>query len=148
MTYRKATIEDINKLAILFNDYRVFYRKEENKEKANVFLSERINNNDSKIFVAESETQELTGFVQLYPLFSSTRMEKLWLLNDLFVNPDFRNKGISVGLIEMAKELVKETKACGMFLETEKTNIVGNNLYPKTGFALNEGSNFYEWNPT
>ena len=148
MTYRKATIEDINKLAILFNDYRVFYRKEENKEKAKVFLSERINNNDSKIFVAESETQELTGFVQLYPLFSSTRMEKLWLLNDLFVNPDFRNKGISVGLIEMAKELVKETKACGMFLETEKTNIVGNNLYPKTGFALNEGSNFYDWNPT
>jgi len=73
-------------------------------------------------------------------------MGKLWLLNDLFVNPSFRGKGVSIGLIEKAKELVRDTNACGMFLETEKSNIVGNNLYPKTGFELNEGSNFYEWN--
>jgi hypothetical protein len=33
-----------------------------------------------------------------------------------------------------------------MFLETEKPNLIGNKLYPKTGFELNEGSNFYEWN--
>ena len=99
-----------------------------------------------KFFVAENSDRMLVGFVQLYPLFSSTRMKKLWLLNDLFVNPEFRSKGVSVNLIDKSKQLVKETKACGMFLETEKSNFIGNNLYPKTEFKLNEGSNYYEWN--
>jgi len=146
MTFRKTTLEDITQLTELFNAYRVFYRKETAIEEAKAFLTERITQNDSEIFVAENNNKQLTGFVQLYPLFSSTRMKKLWLLNDLFVSPDFRSNGIAIGLIEKAKELVVKTNACGMFLETEKTNTIGNNLYPKTGFILNKGSNFYEWN--
>jgi ribosomal protein S18 acetylase RimI-like enzyme len=30
-------------------------------------------------------------------------------------------------------------------LETEKSNTTGNNLYPKTGFVLDELHNFYYW---
>ncbi len=146
MNYRKAEDKDLDYLSELFDNYRVFYRKKSDIKNAKEFLKERILNKDSEIFVAENSEQKLIGFVQLYPLFSSTRMKKLWLLNDLFVNPEFRKKGISIGLIERAKELVKNSNACGMFLETEKSNLVGNNLYPKTGFALNQGSNFYEWN--
>ena len=145
MIYRKATDKDLDQISTLFDAYRVFYRKESNLKEVKTFLNERIKNNDSEIFVAEYES-ELVGFVQLYPLFSSTRMKKFWLLNDLFVNSRQRGKGISIGLIERAKQLVKETDACGMYLETEKSNIIGNNLYPKTGFILNESSNFYEWN--
>jgi len=49
-------------------------------------------------------------------------------------------------LIEKAKNLVEMSDAFGLFLETEKSNLIGNNLYPKAGFKLNEDSNFYEWN--
>ncbi len=145
MRYRNAKKNDLDQIAKLFDAYRVFYRKESDIESAKRFLSERLEQKDSEIFVAETPDNLIAGFVQLYPLFSSTRMKKLWLLNDLFVNPDFRSKGISIDLIEKAKQLVRETKACGMFLETEKTNVVGNKLYPKTGFILNEASNYYEW---
>ena len=62
------------------------------------------------------------------------------------MHPEFRGKGVSIELIQKAKDLVLETKACGMFLETEKTNLIGNALYPKTGFVLNTDSNYYEWN--
>ncbi|WP_434037406.1 GNAT family N-acetyltransferase [Formosa sp. 4Alg 33] len=146
MTYRNAVENDLKSVAVLFDAYRVFYNKETDVKSAVTFLSERLKHRDSEIFVAENEKGQLVGFVQLYPLFSSTRMEKLWLLNDLFVTPDFRGKGVSVKLIEIAKNLVRETHACGMFLETSKSNIVGNKLYPKTGFKLNEDSNYYEWN--
>ena len=37
-------------------------------------------------------------------------------------------------LIESAKELCIETKACGILLETDKTNEIGNQLYPSCGF--------------
>ncbi|MFT4831141.1 MAG: N-acetylglutamate synthase-like GNAT family acetyltransferase [Psychroserpens sp.] len=145
MNYRKAEIKDLDELSALFDAYRVFYRKETDIASAKNFLVERILKNDSEIFVSENSEHQLVGFVQLYPLFSSVRMKKLWILNDLFVNYDSRKKGISLGLIDKAKELVEKSDACGMFLETEKSNLVGNNLYPKAGFEFNQDSNYYEW---
>lgn len=143
---REAENTDLPQLSELFNEYRIFYSKETDFLGAKKFLENRLKEKDSKIFVAQNNAQKLVGFVQLYPLFSSTRMKKLWLLNDLFINEKSRGKGISVKLIEKAKTLVKNTEACALFLETEKTNIIGNNLYHKTGFKLNTESNFYEWN--
>lgn len=141
---RKANLNDVHELSILFDGYRVFYHKEKDKESAAIFLTERIQNKDSQIFVTESDGK-LTGFVQLYPIFSSTRMKKYWLLNDLYVNEKFRGKGFSKQLIEGAKNLCRETSACGMLLETGKNNDIGNQLYPSCGFELYDSVNFYEW---
>ena len=146
MKIRRANINDIPKLSLLFDAYRVFYEKETDIQQATIFLSERINNNESVIFVAEDDNQSLIGFVQLYPIFSSTRMKRLWLLNDLFVDEKQRSKGISIALIEEAKKLCRTSQSCGMILETAKTNDIGNNLYPKTGFELDNDHNYYSWN--
>ncbi len=146
MQFRAIDKKDLELVANLLDGYRVYYKKDSDYEGAKAFLSQRIQQQDSKIYVAETKPGTLAGFVQLYPLFSSTRMKKLWLLNDLFVAPAFRGQRVSVGLINKAKELVQTSGACGMFLETEKTNKIGNSLYPSVGFELNEGSNFYEWN--
>lgn len=145
MIAREIKETDIAKVAELFDDYRVFYRKESDVKGAEKFILERVQQKDSKIYVCENTEKQLLGFVQLYPLFSSTRMKKLWLLNDLFVHPKYRGQGIAIQLIEKAKALVKETDACGLVLETEKSNSIGNRLYPKTGFSLNEAANYYEW---
>lgn len=142
---RKATIEDLKLVVELFDKYRVFYEKESNTEEAELFISERLKQNDSQIFVAENADKNLVGFVQLYPLFSSTRMKRLWLLNDLFVTEVYRGKGISKQLIETSKELCKRTNSCGLILETAKTNTVDIELYPKVGFSLDEDHNYYSW---
>lgn len=142
---RKATIADLKLVVELFDKYRVFYEKESDKFKAETFISERLNLKDSIIFVAEADTENLVGFVQLYPIFSSTRMQRLWLLNDLFVNKEHRGRGIAKQLIETAKLLCKETNSCGLILETAKTNCIGNELYPKAGFSLDKEHNYYSW---
>lgn len=80
---KRAHEGHLNELAVLFDDYRVFYRKESNLEGAKGFLSERILKKESVIFVALLE-EKLVGFTQLYPLFSSTNMMPIWLLNDFF----------------------------------------------------------------
>ncbi len=146
MKIREAKSSDINQLSKLFNSYRMFYGKESNIDISKEFLDSRIINKDSKIYVCEVGNNVI-GFVQLYPLFSSTRVSKYWLLNDLFVDVKERGNGYSKLLIERAKKLVIESKACGMMLETEKSNNIGNKLYPITGFKMNELSNFYEWTP-
>ncbi len=141
---RKAQLADVQQLAELFDQYRIFYHKDSDIPAAEKFLTKRIENRDSEIFVAENEGK-LVGFVQLYPLFSSTRMKRYWLLNDLYVNENYRGKGFSKQLIEASKELAKSTEAAGILLETGKSNDIGNKLYPSCGFEIYDEVNFYEW---
>lgn len=141
---RKAIIQDLQQLAELFDQYRVFYHKDSDIPAAEKFLTERIQTKDSEIFVAENEGK-LVGFVQLYPLFSSTRMKRYWLLNDLYINENYRGKGFSKELIEEAKEWARLTDAAGILLETGKSNTIGNQLYPSCDFKIYDEVNFYEW---
>lgn len=141
---RKANLQDLAQLSQLFDEYRTFYHKSSDRSAAQQFLSERLENNDSEIFVVE-EDGKLGGFVQLYPLFSSTRMKRYWLLNDLYVTSEYRGKGFSKALIERAKQLCRESDSCGMYLETGKDNQIGNQLYPGAGFKKYDEVNFYEW---
>jgi ribosomal protein S18 acetylase RimI-like enzyme len=144
---REATLNDIPQLAILFDEYRVFYDKESDTSGAVDFLKERLKNKESVIYIALDKDNKIAGYVQLYPLFSSTRMKRLWLLNDLYVNPAYRGKGYGEALLEQAKEFSKNTNACGLMLETAKTNTSANNLYLKNNWVLDDEHNFYSWEP-
>ncbi|RAW02261.1 GNAT family N-acetyltransferase [Pseudochryseolinea flava] len=146
MVITQGTLNDIAELCVLFNDYRVFYGKPGDLHGARRFLHERMRNHESIIFLARSNTGELTGFVQLYPIFSSTRMRRLWLLNDLFVVPAHRGTGTSVALMDAAKYFSRETESCGLVLETAKTNLVANRLYQRLGFEMDNDHNYYAWN--
>ena len=52
-TTRKATLEDLPQLVNLFDQYRTWYHKESDIEGAENFLKERLENQDSEIFLAE-----------------------------------------------------------------------------------------------
>ena len=73
---RKVSLTDIDQLATLFNNYRIFYKKQSDIEGAKKFLTERIKQNESTILIGEVN-DELVGFTQLYPVFSSTNMNRL-----------------------------------------------------------------------
>ena len=140
---KRAHQGHLNELVHLFDAYSMFYKKESNLDGTKHFLSERTTNFCSLL------EEKLVGFTRLYPLFSSTNMMPIWLLNDLFFAKEHRGKQISKGLIKAAQEHCKITKANGISLETEKSNVLGNALYPKMGFALDQEHNFYYWeNPT
>lgn len=140
-----ATVFDLEELSVLFDQYRQFYRQETDLTAARKFMLERLSSNDSKLFIALKSGTGIIGFTQLYPLFSSVRMKKLWLLNDLFIVPVFRGIGISKLLLDRCKLFARESNAAGLILETEKSNHIGNQLYPKCDFKINTISNFYYW---
>lgn len=146
MIIKEAKLEDLKPLAQLFDAYRVFYEKESDVESAMNFLEQRMIQKQSVIYIALNEVNENVGFVQLYPIFSSTRMQSFWLLNDLYVDANYRGKSYGEALIAQAKELVKTSNACGMMLETAKDNLQGNHLYVKTEFELDTEHNYYYWN--
>jgi len=133
MIIREATKEDLPQLSGLFDAYRVFYKAPANPAGAEQFLSERMHNGESVIFVAE-EKKKLLGFTQLYPVFSSVSMKRVWLLNDLFTTPEARKKGVATALMDAAVNLAKETKAARLVLQTARDNYPAQGLYEKYGW--------------
>jgi ribosomal protein S18 acetylase RimI-like enzyme len=147
VTILQVDVEEVEMVAPLFDAYRQFYRHEPDLEGATDFLTERLGNNESVIFVAlvgEEERQTPVGFTQLYPLFSSTRMKSLWLLNDLFVAPEWRRLGVGRTLLEHARAFAEESGAAGLMLETAVDNTPAQALYESLGWVRE--TRFYTYN--
>ena len=130
----RAEQKDSDNVAVLFDSYRVFYKQESNLELAKEFISERIKNSESVIFLAKSEDDVVVGFVQLYPTFSSVSAQKSWVLNDLYVDSSARKMGAGRALMDAAREYVLQAGGNGISLETAKTNIKAQALYESLGY--------------
>lgn len=133
MVILKATINDLDSISELFDLYRIFYLQDSNLHDAKQFIQERLNNEDSVIFIAQDEN-EAVGFVQLYPSFSSVSMKRTWVLNDLYVKKHVRGKGFGEQLIKKAITFAEETDSKGVLLETDQGNVTAQRLYEKIGF--------------
>lgn len=135
---RRASITDINKVAPLFNAYRQFYEQESNLEFAQEFISTRLKNNESIIFIAENETQNALGFCQIYPSFCSVLGAPIYVLYDLFVSSEARKSGVGKLLLEQAHEHAKANNIPRMDLTTAKTNLNAQSLYESLGWVKDD----------
>ncbi|QDW26799.1 GNAT family N-acetyltransferase [Pedobacter sp. KBS0701] len=119
----------------LFNQYRIFYNQFSDIGMAKAFIDERLQHNESIIFLAiDEDTEKPVGFTQLYPKFSSAKLSKNWILNDLYVDEVYRKQGIGEKLIKTAMEFSKTTGATFIQLETAVDNYTAQQLYENIGF--------------
>jgi ribosomal protein S18 acetylase RimI-like enzyme len=138
----QATLNELDHVSSLFNDYRVFYGQESDTDGANVFIEERMKKNESVIFLAMDGKKPM-GFVQLYPIFTSVGLKRKWLLNDLFVADTYRCHGVGRALMNQAKEFALEKNAAGILLETTKDNFKAQALYESLGYVKEDTVYFY-----
>lgn len=129
-----AKEEDLKQVAVLFNQYRCFYQQTSNLAEAQKFLDQRFEKQESKIIVAKLNN-EIIGFIQLYPTFSSVAMKKAWILNDLFVAEKARKKGVAEALMKFSIEFCTKDQASYIALETGIDNLKAQALYKKMGFT-------------
>lgn len=132
----------LEQLAVLFDGYRQFYRQATDIPAARSFLEERITHRDSILFVA-TDGNDALGFVQLYPIFSSVRMSKAWLLNDLYVKPEARKSGVGSLLMDAAATHGKHSGACYLMLQTEISNSTAQRLYEQKGWMRDQDCYYY-----
>ena len=137
-----AKKEHLHDLIPLFDGYRIFYNQESDFLRARDFLTDRLTNNESIIYLAYIEENPV-GFIQLYPIFSSVTMEPMYILNDLFVDSSYRKIGVAQALIQTAKDLCKKNGVKGMVLETQTTNKLAQSLYENCGFLKDENLHYY-----
>jgi len=129
---RRATLADLDVLVPLFDQYRQFYRQPGDPERAHRFLRERLERSQSVILLAFDNTA--IGFTQLYPSFSSGAMAPIFILNDLFVAPEARRRGVGSRLLRAAAQHGRDTGAIRLVLSTELTNTTAQSVYERMGW--------------
>ena len=142
MQIEQATIEQLDDIAFLFNRYRVFYRQPSNLDAAKSFIQCRLQQQDAVIFLATKDTRPM-GYTQLFPSWSSVSMQRVWILNDLFVLPEHRNQGIAKALMGKVEQHAIATNAVRIILATEVTNKIGQKLYESMGYS--QFNEFYHY---
>ena len=131
----RADSEHAEQIAPLFDAYRQFNGNDSDTPGARKFLEERLGRGETVIFLAyRGADRDAVGFAQLYPTFSSVSMEKLWILNSLFVAPEARKLGAGRALLEEARSFAVSTGAGGVKLETAANNYAAQSLYESLGW--------------
>ncbi|HKW21270.1 MAG TPA: GNAT family N-acetyltransferase [Ktedonobacterales bacterium] len=130
----RATVNDVETVAPLFDAYRQFYEQPSDLDGTLAFLTERLGRGESVVFLARLDDGTPAGFTQLYPIFSSTTMQRAWLLNDLFVAPAARRAGAGRALLERAHAFARETTSKELMLQTAVDNIPAQRLYESLGW--------------
>ena len=143
MLVKRAGPGDLDAVAPLFDGYRQFYGQRSDPAAARAFLAERLARDESVIFLAVAEDGEALGFTQLYASFSSVSLRRLWILNDLFVDPGVRRGGVGRRLLERAREWAVETEAKGLSLATAVTNSAAQALYESCGWRRDDEFQHY-----
>lgn len=140
----RATLDDLDSLATLFDGYRVFYKQASDPVLARAFIDERLRRDESVVFIArDGGSREALGFTQLYPMFSSVSARRIWVLNDLFVAPAARKRGVARALMDRAREFATKAGALRLILETAEDNHTAQALYESLGYVLESGERHY-----
>jgi len=130
---RLALLDDIDAIAPLFDAYRGFYDQPSDLERARQWLHDRLQRAESVVLLATRDDVPV-GFTQLYPMFSSVRTARTWLLNDLYVDASARRGGVARALLDAAADFAREDGAAGIALETMRDNAPARALYRAAGW--------------
>lgn len=142
-TIRHAIPADAGALAPLFDAYRAFFASSD-PNGSQAFVAERLRLGDS-VFIVSEEAGALTGFLQLYPLFSSWYAQKIWFLSDLYVEERARSNGTGKALVEAARDFAKATSSRSIMVEIPHTEPHLVRFYEELNFQKDKTFDLYRY---
>ena len=144
MQTRVASIADLDDLQNLVCGFRGFLERS-GPDAATVreSLKRLLASGEAEFFLAIDDSATAIGYVQQRYRYS------LWLngmeatLEDLYVSPQSRSKGIGTRLVEFGIERARERDCQAIKLDTNEDNQAAMKLYSKLGF-LSGASRFHD----
>lgn len=136
----RATVADVDVLVDLVEKYRAFYKQEPN-ERTRGYLTDRLSKNEAVVFLAnyvEDFNHKSVGFTMIYPTFSTVSLSEIWLLNDLYVDEQYRRHGVAQKLMDTTESAARDAGATRLFLRTANDNVNAQALYEGRGWVRDE----------
>jgi ribosomal protein S18 acetylase RimI-like enzyme len=143
MNIIRAGTGHVDQITPLFDLYRQFYKEAPDPDACRSYIMDRLEREQSIVFLAFSEEDRAIGFTQLYPTFCSVELIPRLVLYDLYVESNARRLGIAKGLMDRATSFAKENGYGRLTLETATDNIPGQALYEKEGWKRD--NDFYTY---
>jgi len=137
ISIHQATLADLDALTLLFDEYRQFQGQRSELAAARLFLQERFDHGESIIFVCHDGTSPV-GFAQLYPMYSSVVLSRVFVLNDLFVHESSRRKGVASRLLSALESYAWSLGSVRITLNVARDNASAQALYEKQSWKQDE----------
>ncbi len=123
---KQVTADNLNDFLPLMKEYQTFYGVEHtDTEKNKSYFSQFTTSNNNGALHLLYLGGKAIGFTVVYKGFSSTRAEEIAILNDLYVQEDYRGQGFGKALMQHA---LKEAKSLGykrlQWFSAQNNNIV------------------------
>jgi GNAT superfamily N-acetyltransferase len=130
---------EFDALVPLIGAYQRFYEVENPDEERNrEFFRRFLAPSEDGMLIGAKEGERFAGYACLYWHFSSLTAAESVLMNDLFVEPDYRGRGVGRALIEAAAEVARERGAAHLEWATAPDNHTAQRLYDSTGATRSE----------
>jgi GNAT superfamily N-acetyltransferase len=130
---RLAVLADLPQAARLFDAYRCFQGRAPDLDASQRFLQLRFDQGDSTVLLAFVEGVAV-GFAQLYPIHSSVALQRVFILNDLYVDAGHRRLGVATALLDAVEQHARALNACRLSLNVAADNATGQALYAARGW--------------
>jgi ribosomal protein S18 acetylase RimI-like enzyme len=138
-------LEHLDDLISLVDAYRQFYKQPTDVHAVRTYLQRRLEGQECIVLMAYQELEPL-GFTLLYHHWTTVQLGHAWLLNDLFVPPPVRQRGIGRALMRAAFEFAEQDGAKRIWLRTATDNMAAQALYEKIGMKRDQA--FYRYDFT
>jgi GNAT superfamily N-acetyltransferase len=129
------TDADFGALVPLFDAYRVFYKQPSDLALARDYLAKRLGAGEYVGFLARDAAGKAIGFALMSQTFSSVALKRIWLLNDIFVDPQVRKSGAGAALMKAVEDFARTTGAGRLDLFTARTNATAQSVYKRAGWT-------------
>lgn len=149
---RFAQASDLDALGALFDAYRQFYELPADAALSRRYIAERLAQGQASVLVAPVEgvaveggsaSEGLGGFCLLYPSFCSLEAAPIRVLNDLYVRPEYRGRGLAQALMQAAEDSARQAGCARLDLSTAHTNHTAQALYESRGWQLDRVFRYY-----
>ncbi|NOS93266.1 MAG: GNAT family N-acetyltransferase [Cyclobacteriaceae bacterium] len=135
LQFELATTEAIPTLLEMMEEFYAIdhypFHKEKNKNNLNIFLS---NPELGRLWLVKMD-HEIAGYVCLAYCFSFEYGGRDAFIDEFFLRPPFRNKGIGQQTMDFLETQSSQLGVNAIHLEVEKHNEAGKKLYLKKGFT-------------
>ena len=150
LSIQLASNRDISEVVRLYIAYRVFYGEAPDEARALTFIRDRITLASAQApgqfsmaqyFLAWAnfgQGRKAVGFMHLMPSTNTLAMRPIWFLEDLYVEPFARRKGVATAFLQYAEEFARRTGAERLTLATAHDNVAAQGVYHKLGYLREE----------
>jgi GNAT superfamily N-acetyltransferase len=119
--------------AHLLDEYRQHYGANPAPEAVEAWMREQVINQRMRVYAA-GPGDEVHGVCTVTVVPASLTLRTVWLVRDLYVDPEARRSGIGQALLAYVTDAARSEGAHRISLQTEAANVRAVELYARAGF--------------